>query len=296
MDTRARKLLSELAQGQRGLFSAAQAAQFGVSRSQLWTALQSGSLRRSRYGVYAVSGTPFSRWESVIAAALAIGPGAVISHTSAGAIHGLYAAPPRVPEVTVRGQSGLRLAGVACHRIRELAEADSVIKYGVAITTPARTLLDMAGRVAPAFLARMMDEGLVNRLWTTTDVAACLERAAPNAPGRGRVKRLLAERAESPNAESVLESRVYRSLRPLAPFAAHYMLSIGGSSFVLDVAWPERRVAAEIIGREHRVASRTAFDRERHKLNVLAAAGWQVAHLTSTMSDKDLRAAVRALF
>ena len=70
---------------------------------------------------------------------------------------------------------------------------------------------------------------------------------------------------------------------------------LGGRVYVIDAAWPEYRVAAEVVGRAHRVASRSAFDRERRKLNELGAFGWRIAHLTAVMSAEEMIGAVRSL-
>jgi very-short-patch-repair endonuclease len=79
------------------------------------------------------------------------------------------------------------------------------------------------------------------------------------------------------------------------PFEVHFSTVLGDRVYVIDVAWPEDKVAAEVVGRAHRVASRSAFDRERRKLNELAAYGWKVAHLTAVMSADEMVAAVRSL-
>jgi hypothetical protein len=84
-------------------------------------------------------------------------------------------------------------------------------------------------------------------------------------------------------------------LRALSPFQAHFVLSVGKAVYVIDAAWPDKRVGAEIVGRAHRVASRSAFDRERRKLNDLASVGWRIAHLTSAMSPTEMIAAVKRL-
>ncbi len=73
------------------------------------------------------------------------------------------------------------------------------------------------------------------------------------------------------------------------------MLAFGASVYVLDAAWPGRKVGVEIIGRAHRLASLSAFDRERRKLNALCVAGWKICHLTAAMSPRDMLAAVRAM-
>ncbi|MGH9106024.1 MAG: type IV toxin-antitoxin system AbiEi family antitoxin domain-containing protein [Acidimicrobiales bacterium] len=295
MDQQSRRALGRLAASQRGLFSAAQAARLGISLSQLSRAAEHGLVRRVRRGVYAICGTPPSRWEAILAAALGAGPAAVISHSSAAAVHRLYMAPAGVPEITISLSLRCRLPGVVVHRSSPLPLADLTARYGVNVTSPERTIVDMAGRVPPTFLERMVDEGLVDGRLSVARLASCLERAVPNKPGRSALERLMSLRNELPAADSVLELRVYRALRALAPYRPHFRVTIGKATFVLDAAWPEHRVAAEIVGRRHRVASRSAFDRERRKLNALMAARWQIAHLTAAMRDDEMLAAVGAL-
>ncbi len=83
--------------------------------------------------------------------------------------------------------------------------------------------------------------------------------------------------------------------RPLRPFEVHFALVFGNSVYVLDAAWPECKVGVEIIGRAHRLASLSAFDRERRKLNALGMAGWKICHLTAAMSPRDMAMAARAM-
>jgi very-short-patch-repair endonuclease len=297
MEQPVRTALCRLAEGQCGLFSAAQAAHLGVSRAQLTRAALHGHLRRSRMGVYAFNGPPGRRCEPLVAAALAAGPHAVISHTAAAVLHRLAGIrlAAMVPELTVAHPHHPKLAGVVVHRGAPLPAQDVAVKYGVLVTSPARTLLDLAGRYRPSALERLLDEGLIERRWGVVELRMCLERTAPNARGRSTMDHLLALRAERPAADSVLEALAFEALQPLAPFKTHFVLEIGPSVYVLDAAWPDRRVAAEIVGRAHRVASRSAFDRERRKLNALAAAGWRVAHQTSVMAAAEMVATVRKL-
>jgi hypothetical protein len=297
MEHAVRSALCRLAEGQCGLFSAAQAAHLGVNRAQLTRAARQGHLRRSRVGVYALNGAQGGQYEPLVAAALAAGPYAVVSHRAAAVLHHLSGITTAliVPELTVPPQHRPRLAGVVVHRGARLPAQDVAVKHGVLVTTPARTLLDVAALYKPHSLARLVDEGLIERRWSIAELQMCLERAAPNARGRSMISGLLALRAERPDADSMLEVRAFEALRPLAPFKTHFMLGVGGSVYVLDAAWPHRRVAAEIVGRAHRVASRSAFDRERRKLNALTGAGWRVAHLTSVMSGAEMLAAVTRL-
>jgi Transcriptional regulator, AbiEi antitoxin len=92
----------------------------------------------------------------------------------------------------------------------------------------------------------------------------------------------------------VLVTSPCRTLGALRPFEVHFSVVIGGNVYVLDAAWPALRVGAEIVGRSHRLASLTAFERERRKLNALSGDGWKIAHLTAGMSPAEMVDAVRA--
>lgn len=297
MERLAREVLNQIAAEQRGLFSAAQAVSSGMTRGQLARALSSGTIRRVRRGVYAIEGTVPSPWENVVSAALAVGPQAVVSHESAALVHRFEYAPAdrAVVEITVLEQGSGCPPGVVAHRSGDLTADDIVRKRGVLVTSPCRTLVDLAGRLGPVLTEKTLDEGLIKRRWTVADVQACLGRARPNLAGRGYVEKLLSLRAEDPSADSELEARVFRVLQRFAPFEPHFPVVLGGHVYVLDAAWPERMAAVEIVGRSHRLASRSAFDRERDKLNDLTHHGWRIVHLTATMSDAKMIAIVEGL-
>ena len=142
---------------------------------------------------------------------------------------------------------------------------------------------------------KLLDEGIIGRRWTAQQVEDTLLRARRNLPGRSELERMLGLRLEAPAADSVFEARVYRALEPLKPFEPHYQIRLGNAVYVADAAWPAQMVLAEFVGRAHRVASRSAFDRERRKLTALAVAGWRVAHIVATMTDWEIVEAVLSL-
>jgi very-short-patch-repair endonuclease len=295
VDKVTRSVLNQLAADQRGLFSAAQARQVGISYSQLVRGEASRHLRRVRRGVYALAGVASSSWEEILGAALAAGPDAVVSHESAAAVHGFEYADVSAIELTLPRHAHSRPPGAVVHRHADLTASDLVSKRGVLVTSQSRTLVDLAGRWGPELTEKALDEGLVQRRWTVPELQECLARARPNVPGRAFLQRLLALRAESPTADSVLEARAFRALAPLIPFETHFATVVDDRVYVIDVAWPERKVGAEIAGRAHRVTSRSAFDRERRKFTLLNAAGWKIAHLTAVMSGAEMVAAVQLL-
>jgi hypothetical protein len=288
MHRESRNVIYAIAEGQRGLFSAEQATAAGLTYKHLQQAQSSGEIRRLRRGVYGVGGVPESPWDAIVAAALAAGPASVVSHGSAATVHRFEFGGGSRVELTLPRYARSRPAGVTVHRSRDLSELDVVSRRGVQVTSPARTLVDLIGRLGAALTEKLLDEGIISRRWTAQQVSDALGRARANLPGRAELERLLGPRLEAPEADSVFEARVYRALMPLQPFQAHYQVEVGGHLYVADAAWPAELVIAEFVGRAHRVASRSAFDRERRKLTALAAAGWRVAHLVATMSDREM--------
>jgi very-short-patch-repair endonuclease len=224
-----------------------------------------------------------------------MGPGAVLSHWSAAAIHAFDGTQIGRPELTVDAQSRRRLEAVTLHKTGPVPVRDVVTRRGVAVCSPARTIVDLASQLGPSRLGAIIDEGLVRRLWTIDEVAACLARQDRQRHGGPQLRRLIALRATELAADSLLEQRILRNLAPLRPFEVHHQVVIGGRVYVLDAAWPELRVAAEIDGRTYRTNSRTAFERETRKLNDLASANWLVAHLSAGMSAAACVATMRRM-
>jgi predicted transcriptional regulator of viral defense system len=135
-----------MAASQRGLFSVAQARQIGVSNAQLMRWQGGGQLKRVRRGVYAMSGVPSSPWEQIVGAALAVGRDAVVSHSSAAAVHRFHYGSIGTLELTLPRGAYSRPPGVVVHRTSDLTPLDTVRRHGLAITSASRTLVDLAGR------------------------------------------------------------------------------------------------------------------------------------------------------
>jgi predicted transcriptional regulator of viral defense system len=140
-----------------GIVTRDELLRMGLSPDQIKRRLRAGLLIRLHPGVYAVPGAPASFEQRVAAACLAAGEGAAVPHRSAARLWDLRgAASPRV-EVTVPGTSVPRLDGVVPHRSRTLGPVDVRIHRGITITRPERTLIDVAGVLAPDSAAAMFE-------------------------------------------------------------------------------------------------------------------------------------------
>jgi hypothetical protein len=287
-----------LAASQHGLFTVQQARELGVTLMALRTALARGWLRQVRRGVYAFAGRLPSQWEPILAAALAAGPTAVISHRSAAAMHGFWGVAAGEPELTVPTTTGRSMTGVRIHRSAGLLPQDIVRRAPFEITSPIRTLLDLAPSTNDYLLPRIIDEGAIARLWTAERITERLDASGDtHRASVGRLRCLLAERRSESNPDSPLEQRVIRTIKPwLPPFGVHHRVTLGGRIVELDVAWPEYLLAAEIDGRKVRAASVTKFESDRLRSNLLELSGWQLVHITAGMDDLTILAQLVPFF
>lgn len=290
--------LLEMASDQRGLVTRAQVVQAELSRHAVRRLIDEGWLRRVRHGVYAVGGYHASSWDPAVAALLVAGPGAVLSHTSAAAIHRFpgLAAVPRHPDLTVVIPRHPRVYGAILHRVSRLDPIDVTGRPPLLLTSPTRTLVDLADTVPAAQLATIVDEGTSSRRWTVEDLWSARARAGERRrPGTRVLDQILAARQAEPQVDSPLELRVVRVLAPLGPFETQYQLVIDNQIVIIDVAWPKVRVGVEVDGFAVHGRSRSRFDNDRHRANLLTAHGWRVAHVTSAMDDDTILRSVRRI-
>ncbi len=289
--------LIAVAESQHGVILSSQIDRCGVSRKSVAVLVAGGILRRVRAGAYAVGGRPPSVWEDAAAAAMLAGGTAALSHATAATLHRLpLLAPSRSVELTVVAPQHPRLRGVAVHRVRRLDPLDVERRGGLDITTPARTVVDLAGRMDVALLARVVDEGSIKGLWSIDALVATVERSGTRGrDGTRSLHAVLSSRLGEPAADSTLEQRVIRLLSPFRPFETQYQVVLGGRVLLLDIAWPQWRIGVEADGWFVRSRSRAKFDVERHRGNLLAAHGWQIAHVTSAMDDATIFADVSRL-
>jgi hypothetical protein len=165
--------IAALAARQHGVVSRAQLLGLGLGQGAIDHRVGRGLLYPVHRGVYAVGHSvlgPRGQW---LAAVLAAGPGAVLSHSSAAALWGIRDAEGARPEVTVARRR--RLTSVTTHRIA-LAEDEITINDGIPVTTPARTLLDLAEQLTPQRLERAVHEAEYRRLTSPLSLDALLTR------------------------------------------------------------------------------------------------------------------------
>jgi hypothetical protein len=170
------RAVAELAARQRGVVSLEQLRACGVGRGAVEKAVRAGRLHRLYRGVYAVGHAHLGREGRRLAAVLACGEGAVLSHRTGAAHWGLLETNQARVDVTAR-RGRREVAGIRLHWSRSLTPRDTTTHDGIPITSIARTLLDLAATTRPDRLERALAQAERLRLYDHAAIADVLSRS-----------------------------------------------------------------------------------------------------------------------
>lgn len=206
--------IGAIARLQRGRVARRQLLAAGITPASIGRMLRRGSLVREHAGVYAVAHTAPTPLARETATLLACGERAFLSHRSAAALWGLLDGDKGPVDVTVVGaRTGRHPTGIAIHRTGRLVARDVRIHQGLPVTSPARTLLDIAAQTPGADYERALDEALVVLKIVRLDE---LQDAAKRAAGRREgpiLATLLNRRGPATITESMAERRFLKLMR-----------------------------------------------------------------------------------
>jgi predicted transcriptional regulator of viral defense system len=271
----------EIAHRQHGLISLEQLCAEGLTDSGVRKRERAGLLHRVHHGVYAVGHLPQTREARYMAAVLACGPNAVLSHRSAVELWGLREDPRERIDVTAPGRRGRAPRGIDAHRHGSLAAADRTTERGIPCTTVARALLDFAG-VAPVWeLRQAVGEAEVRRLLNLAEVRRLIKRS-PGRRGVARLRMLLDEiHPQTGRTRSEME-RLFLGMCTRAGVPqpeVNVWLDVGDERLQPDFLWRDARLIVEADSRRfHDTGS--AFLNDRRREQRLQLAGWRVSHCT----------------
>lgn len=248
-----------LAARQHGVVARRQLRELGLSDQSIQHRLKNGRLHRVDRGIYAV-GRPISgRKAHWMAAVLACGAGAVLSHSSAATLWGIAPALSCV-EVTIPIASPRRRHGVRVHRRPNLLPAHTTSREGIPVTSLVRTLVDLTARQDRARLERMICEADRLDLISPEELCSALD-AYPGVRGVGQLRSVLGARTFR-LTDSELERRFLRIVeRAGLPFPLTQQRLNG---FRVDFYWPDLGLVVETDGlRYHRTPAQQARDQLR---------------------------------
>jgi very-short-patch-repair endonuclease len=262
--------IARLAARQRGLVTRPQLLELGVGASAIGRQVADGRLHPVLAGVYLVGHPVAPPLAFELAALLACGQGAVLSHRSAAALWRLL--PPAVHpvDVTVVHRRG-PAKGVRLHRSGALGPAEVRVREGLRVTSPARTLVDLAATDAAAF-PRAFDEVIVERLLTRADLDGAL-----TTPRRGtRALRAALDAGPAPT-RSAAERRLLDVVAKAALPRPETNVRVGRHE--VDALWAAQRLVVEVDGYAAHT-TRRAFEADRLRDAELQAGGHRVLRVT----------------
>lgn len=245
-------VIARIAARQHGVVALAQLVDAGLTKSSISRRVRAGRLHRVFRGVYAVGHAGLSNEGWWMAAVLACGEGAALSHRSAAELWGMLDPFTRPVHVTVPGPGGRKQrAGIRIHRSTSLTDAVATRRGGIAVTAPARTIADLRA----------------------TASAKVVRHAIREAEFRG----LPIDAIGSDGTNSELERLFLRLCRRHGLQKPEPGVRIG--PFTVDFLWRDRGLIVETDGyRGHR--GRQAFEEDRARDNALMAMGYDVLRFT----------------
>jgi very-short-patch-repair endonuclease len=267
--------LADLAARQHGVVATTQLRDLGYSYHAIHTRVASGRLHRLMRGVYAAGHTRISLRARWMAAVLACGPGAVLSHRAAATLWELRATPSGPIDVTAPSRHNI--PGIRCHWVRSLHADDVTVIDGIPVTSLSRTLLDLAEILGPQQLRTSIEAAQRRDLLSIDALDAVIARN-PGRHGLKPLRKALGElRDEAPWTQSELERGFLELIRAAGLPEPQTNVVVDG--FVVDFFWPEHNLIVEVDGyRYHR--TRRSFEDDRRRDAKHTVAGRRAVRVT----------------
>jgi very-short-patch-repair endonuclease len=266
------RILERIATPQQGVLTREEALAGGLSAHQIVHRVRLGALIAVYPGVYRLGHQAPSPKADSMAAVKACGEGSAAAGLDAAFHLGLTKAPPLVPEVV--SPRDRRVKGIRIHRARRTS-IDIVEVDGIPVTSPAQTLVDIAGRLDDDHLARACHEAWVKHRCGWPQVARALARR-PNAKGAARLRAHLL--GDAPLILSRMERRFMRLLRDDGRELPTTNERVGNHR--VDCHWPHLDLIIELDSyRFH--GSRRAWEKDRRRDREARRLGKTLVRFTS---------------
>jgi len=268
---------------QYGIASVGQLEGLGLSRRATRHRVATGRLHRIHQGVYALTQPPLltreGRW---LAAVLACGPDAVLSHRSAAALLQLRPTAPNSVDVITTGRRGRSRPGITVHR-GSLDPREVTTIRGIPCTSLARTAVDLADVVDRRSVERFLEQAEIQHRFDLITLQSQLSRH-PTRRGVPVVAAILAELVEPRLTRSELEERFLALVREAGlpvPEVNPRLTLTDGSVIEVDFLFRSARLIVETDGRATH-ATRWAFEQDRRRDQLLRLSGFTVIRFTYT--------------
>ena len=291
--------LADLADSQHGVVSRAQLRRLRWSDAGISRAVAAGRLHRLFRGTFAVGRAGIDEHGRLQAAVLACGTGAVISHRSAGSLLGLLDKGPVVIDVIAPPSRGRKIDEIRFHRVRAPRRAETGTVDGIPCTSPARTLVDLAGTIGDRTLRSCFERAAQRKMLDIPAIEASMD------PGRRGVKSLralvdewlrAAPLANKVKLKSPLEAKVLPLVaqRNLPTPLLNAPVEIANGRIEVDFLWPEHRLVVEADSRDFH-GTEVAFERDRWRDRELLRVGYGTLRVTHHQAEHETAAVAETI-
>jgi very-short-patch-repair endonuclease len=270
------RVIAGLATRQHGVVARWQLTSAGVTRDQIDWRLTLGRLHELHRGVYLVGHVATPQYAQEMAALLAFRLEAVLSHRSAAALWQLLPYPATTPVwVTIAPERSAERPNIKTFRAT-LDRKDIRHRHRMALTSPPRTILDLAAQLGDETLERVVSEAAFHSLATESELHVQLKRN-PHKRGNARLRRILDLPGGPKRTRSPAEVQMLRLLRRAGITGFETNARIRG--YEVDFLWRELNLVVEVDGYDAH-SGRWAFERDRVKIAHLQAHGLDVIPVT----------------
>jgi len=251
------RAIAALSEASGGHVTREQLRGLGLSANQIEHRLRRGSLIAVFRGIYAVGHLPTTWHDRALGALLACGPEALLGHSAASYIWAILTKAPKVLELTL--PTDRRPRGLRIHVCRTLTPADSAVRDGLPVTSPALTLLQMAPRLEPKRLKRAVNDLRIQHLLTLEELADIVSRF-PRHAGARRL-RPLTEQDPGPTRSQLEDAFVNLIARYGLP---QPKLNVKVAGYEVDAYFEDEGLIVELDGYTfHRTKDSFESDRAR---------------------------------
>jgi very-short-patch-repair endonuclease len=273
------EIIAERARAQHGVVARRQLLEAGMGARAIEGRVERGSLHRLHRGVYKVGYRRIGRKGRWMAAVLAGGDRALLSHRSAARLWKLLPPKAEPVEVTCTSSSRSRRDGVVCHRSTVAAD-EWLIEDGIPATSPFRTIFDLAATAPRRELERAFHEAEARELTDRVSLPMLLERY-PGRRGTAKMRALLGSDEPVGITRNDFEEAYLTLVRahgvPQPRMNAD--LALRGRFFEIDALWEAERVAVELDSRSIH-GTKKRFESDRLRDRILVAEGWRTMRVT----------------
>jgi len=272
--------IAALAERQHGVAATRQLRALGLTHDDIRYRTAAGRLHRIHQGVYAVGYRKLTPHGHRMAAVLAYGREAVLSHQTAAALWGIGQPSWKIHVTTPRTKRSR--PGIRAHTALLHAE-DGTIRDGIPVTSVARTIIDLAPHRDENGVANLIEDADRKEVLDFSALERAIARR-PRAAGVVRLRAVLADYRGPADTRSKLE-RHFRAFiaRNRLPEPQYNVLVAG---LTVDVYWPQWKLVVELDSRDYH-ANLSAFERDRVRDAILQKAGFRVLRVTSKRLDNE---------